>query len=471
MKKVIFILLASCLLTGCRENYLAEKAYYQATQKLKTFNYADLKTNREILKPAIAPFEEVVEKYPLTIKAKESLFQISSLKTGLKDYDGAREALLKVEQNFSQSGESASEASFKIAQLYEVEKRWDLAEKKYWMTSESYPLQTKGLYAPLYILLHYKQAKDPVKKVAAYQMAIEHYESLLNTIGLIEASTSVKNYLALTYLTNDDPQKARVEWLSISDQFPNNAYAPLSLLTVAELSMRNGDRQQAIDDYERFMNKYPKQTFAGRTVIRLGILYGFQKQYESSREWFNKAQNEYFKDNPAAIADVKLLIGNSYQTEGQWEKADQLYKELESQYPLTAAALQVPFFRFLHFKDLGEIQKANQVLDEAINEYKKLVQEHPNSRISGYARQFLLSAYTRKNDWNQLVARVDQEFNDEKNPEKKGQWMFLKALITENRMKDKQRAVVLYHDFLTQYPGHPLSQLAKTHQDLLSKAG
>ena len=69
------------------------------------------------------------------------------------------------------------------------------------------------------------------------------------------------------------------------------------------------------------------------------------------------------------------------------------------------------------------------------------------------------------------MSRLDQELNDEKNPEKKGRWMFIKALIAENRMKDKKQAASIYQDFLTQYPGHPLSQLAKSHQELVSKAG
>ncbi len=471
MKKAVFILLVSVLLTGCRENYLAEKAYYHAAKTLGTVKNEDLKANPEVLKPIVAAFEQVVEKYPTTPKARESLSQISLLKAGYKDYDGARAALLKIIQNFSQVGESASEASFQIAQLYEFENRWDLAEKRYWVTAETYPLQTKGLYAPLYVLLHYKQTKDPVKQTTAYQMAVEHYESLLSTIGPIEASTAVKNYLALTHLTNDDWQKARREWLSISDQFPNSGYAPLALLTIAELSTKHNDIEQAINDYERFMNKYSKQTFAGKTAIRLGLLYESQKQYVKSREWFERALNQYFKDSSAGSADVKLLIGKSYQTEKQWEKANEIYTDLESQLPVSVAGLQVPFLRFLHFKDLGEIENGNRVLDEAISKYKKLVEEKPNSKISAYARQFMLSAYTQKKDWNQLMERVDQEIQSEAIEERKGRWLFLKALIAENRMKDKEQAASIYQDFLTQYPGHPLSQLAKSHQELVSKAG
>ncbi len=471
MKKIIFILAVSFLLTGCRENYLAEKAYYQAVKKFATIKNENLKTNPEILKPAVAAFEHVVEKYPTTPKAREALFQISVLKVSYKDYDGAREALLKVIQNFSQVGETGSDASFQIGQLYEIEKRWDLAEKRYWLTAETNSLQTKGLYAPLYILVHYKQAKDTVKQNVAFQMAVEHYKGLIASIGPIELSSIAKNYLALTYLTQGDTEKAREEWLSISDQFPNNAYAPLALLTVAELSQKNKNVEQAINDYERFMNKYPKHTFAGRTAIRLGLLLESEKQYEKSREWLNRALNDYFKNNPAGIADLQLLIGRSYQNEGKWGQAEKIYNDLEAQYPMTPAALQIPFMQFLHLKDSGETEKANQVLDQAITKYKEIIEQKPNSKIATYARQFMLSAYTQKKDWDQLLARVDQELQNEPTEERKGRWLFLKALIAENRLKDKEQAASIYKDFLTQYPDHPLSQLAKSHQELVSKAG
>lgn len=471
MKKAIFILLISFLLTGCRENYLAEKAYYRATKTLESVKNENLKTHPEVLKPVISAFELVAEKYPSTSKARESYFQISLLKAGQKDFDGARAALEKVIQNFSRSGESASDASFRIGQLHEMESHWDLAEKTYWQIADTYPLHTKGLYSPLYILLHYKKTKDTIKQAVAYQMAVEHYGSLLNNIGPIEASSPIKNYLALTYLANNDWQKARSEWLSISKQFPNNSYAPLALLTAAELSTKNNRIDLAIGDYEEFMKEYPKQTYSGKTVIRLGLLYDSQKQYEKARKWFNEAINQYFKDDPAGIADCKLLIGKSYQNEGQWEKAEEVFKELESQHSMTAAALQVPFLRFVHFKDLGEIEKGNQILDEAIAKYKKLVEEQPNSPVSDYARQFMLSAFSQKKDWNQLMERVDQEIQNEPIKERKGRWLFLKALIAENRMKDKKQAASIYQDFLTQYPGHPLSQLAKSHQELVSKAG
>lgn len=475
MKKIAFILLASFLLAGCRENYLAEKAYYQATKTLELVKNQNSASNPELLTPAIAAFEQVAEQYPTTPKAKESLFHISLLKAGQKDFDGARAALEKIIPIFGDV--TAAEASFRIGQMYELENRWEEAEKQYWKTAENYSTQLKGLYCPLYILIHYKQTKDTAKQAGAYQLAVGHYRALLDKVGPISVSAAIKNYLALTYLTHDEWEKARAEWISIADQYPDSsAYAPLALLTASELSVKNKKTAQGIKDYERFMAQYPKDSFSGRqalggrTAVRLGILYESQNQHAKAREWFNKAQNQYFKDNPAGVADIQLLIGKSYQVEGDWEKADKIYSELESKSPSTTAALQVPFLRYLHFKETGEIDQGYKILDEAIAKYKKLVEEQPNSKMAVYAKQFMLSAYTQKKDWNQLMQEVDQELQKETRPDRKGRWLFLKALIAENRMKDKAQAASIYQDFLTQFPGHPLSDLAKSHQEIISKA-
>ena len=125
--------------------------------------------------------------------------------------------------------------------------------------------------------------------------------------------------------------------------------------------------------------------------------------------------------------------------------------------------------RVIHYRRAGDVETANKVLDEAIDHYKKVIKEQPNSKSATYAKKFMFSAYSQKKDWNQFMASVDQELQDETVEERKGRWLFLKALITENRLQDRERAMALYQDFLTQYPSHPLSQLARNHQDVLSK--
>jgi outer membrane PBP1 activator LpoA protein len=58
---------------------------------------------------------------------------------------------------------------------------------------------------------------------------------------------------------------------------------------------------------------------------------------------------------------------------------------------------------------------------------------------------------------------------NEINPARKGGWLFLKAVITDNRVGDKAGALALYQSFLTQYPTHPLAKQATARVDALTK--
>ncbi len=472
MKKLsaVFALVALFLISGCRENYLAEKAFYQASQTLKKVTPTEFKANPDkALEPAIKLFEKVAEDYPTTSKAADSLFNVAELRVKQKRYEEARRALAKIIPNFTGKGDVVPDARFRIAQLYEIEGFWQKAEKAYWETAIYHPLQQKGLYAPLYVTLRYKQEKDKVHQDEAYQKAVEHYKRMLDQVGPIEASAGLRNSLALTYLSQGNSNDARTEWISIAEQFSNSPYAPLALLTVAELSWKANEFDQVFKDYRYFFERYPHHPLAGRTSVHVGILHQNRKEFAQAREWYEKALTQYFQKNSYARADVKLLIGRSYQEEGLWDQAEKVYKELETNSPNTPAALQIPLMRFVHYDKLGQTENANKVLDQAIARYKKVVEENPRSKLATYAKQFMLSAYSQKKDWNQLLADVDQEFQRETSKDKKGRWLFLKALITEKNLKDREHALTLYQDFLVQYPGHPLSQMAKSHQEILTK--
>ena len=471
MKKfAVVFALASLLVSGCRENYLSEKAFYQAAQILKQVTPAEFKANPDqALQPAIEAFGKVAEQYPTTPKAAESLFNIAELRVKQKKFEDARQALAKVIPNFTGRGDLAADARFRIAQLYEIEGFWQKAEKAYWETAIYHSLQQKGLYAPLYVMLHYKKAGDKLHQDEAYQKAVEHYKRMLDQVGPIEMSAGLRNSLALTYLAQGNRNEAREQWTSVVEQFPKSAYAPLALLTTAELSWKSSQFDQAFTDYKHFFERYPHHPLAGKTAAHVGLLYQEKKEFAQAREWYQKAMDQYYQKNTTTLAEIKLLIGRAYQEEGNWNDAEKFYQEVEAKYPNTSAALQVPFMWFVHYDKLGQTENANKVLDQAIARYKKIVEEDPRSKLAFSAKQFMLSAYSQKKDWNQLLVNIDQEFQNEKSKDKKGRWLFLKALITEKNLKDREHAFTLYQDFLAHYPGHPLTQVAKSHQELLTK--
>ncbi len=466
------LLIFAFLLAGCRENYLAEKEFYKANKVLKSIKTSDLKAKGvQAYEAPIAAFQNVVDKFPSTPKALESLFTIADLQFNERDLEASRQTLQEVIRNFPAFHSKTAQARFRIAQIYEFEGLWKEAEEAYWDTAEYEPLDQTGLYAPIQVNLHYIKAGDSLAQLGAYGRALGHYYKLLKQIGPIQPSAGVRSYVALTYSVNQQDSKAVEEWLSIFREFSQTPVAPFALVTAAETYSRNGDLGEAVKIYSTFLNTYPHHPLAAKMTIRLALLHHQKKEFAKEREWLNKVLDRYFTKDVDVLkrADVRFLIGKSCQDEGLWTEAERIYREIEHDYPKSPAALQIPFQVARHYKAEGQPEKAKSVLDDAIRRYVALGKGHPETQLERYVRRLVNLAYAKEGDWNQVLANLDEDMKLEKRVAQKGQTLLYKALITEKQLQDKKQALDLYRDFLAQYPNHPLTGIAKGHLEALTK--
>ena len=478
-KKTISSLLISVfVLTGCAGEYSAEKDFYKASKifehAAKNAKISPQEKLASVYAPAIHAFENLVEKYPASPKALESLFRITWMQIRLGNYREARAALQKIVSNFSQSGTSGSDARFEIGRLYELEGQWKKAEALYWETAENYPFHKKGLYAPIYILLHYENQKGDKQESAkeeTFLKAKDYYESRLKKMGPIQMSAEVQNYLALLYLAHGDWQKARQVWLAASRDYPTSPASPLFLVEAADLTSQKNEAHEAIGLYRRFLKQYRNHSLAEKVTLQIGIIHLLQtKNYTQARQWLQRALDRYAgADPPARQAGIKLLIGKTYQNQKQWEPAVKIYREIEQAYPTTSAALEVPLLVWLHYDSEGETEKAQAAFKQALAHYNQLAKASPQTKLAQRAKRYRNFLYGKKGDWKQVLANMDEDIASEKRAELKANWLFEKAVITEKQLQDKTKAIDFYQDFLTRFPNHRLAGVAKTRLAVLSK--
>ena len=467
MKKLAALFCCLTVLAGCSPSYQAEREFWKAEKMLSGVTRSVVQEHGpQVFDPIIATFEKIYEQYPGTEKAAESLFVISNLYLRQKKYPEAIQTLEKIVQNFSDLRDRAPEARYGIAGIYEVMGQWEKAEVLFWETAEYHPYHPKGLYAPVHVVLHYKKVKDKEGMALAYQKAVEFYEKTLKQTGPIQAASSLRNYLALAQLANGSWREARATWDNLAKDFPESDFAPLALLASGELSGKKGEYKEAVASYQDYLNRYPKHALVKRTMVQLGMVYTSEKKYAQAREWFEKAAVD--EKNLETASDIKLMIGKSFQDEGRWTEAEKIYQEIESRYKNTSATLQIPFMLAAYYETQGKNDEAKKVLEEAIGRYQILV-ESADPRMADMAMRLQNAAYAEQGDWQKVIGNFDQKIKQEKSEMRKANWLFLKALVTERRLKDTPGALTIYKKFLTDYPEHPLASLAKTRQDLLLK--
>lgn len=459
---LVFVL----LLAGCSKNYMAERKFYEAKQVLAS---AD-KKDPAALDKAIRAFEDVADQYPGTAKALESLQIISNIYMRQKKFAEAREAMTKLMENSSSSKDSAADARYSIGQIYEVEGNWKSAEQTYWDLAEYSPLSMKGLYAPIRIISHYKQLKQSRELKETFVKALDHYDGLIKQVGEIDAVAPVKNYQALAYLVNGDADRAITIWLGIADEFPKSPFAPMGLLASAEQEWNRKNQDKAVELYNKYFALYPSHFLAAQTAVGVGMRYHQDKDFVKAREWYSKALEQYYKKDSAKQADIKLLIGKTFQDEDKWPEADVQYTEIETQYGNTTAALQVPLIRANYFQMQGDKKKSDAILDEALQKYDQLQGDGTDQKLNQFTERVRAQALAQKGDWDKVVEEVDKHMQEETVDSKKGRWLFLKALLIQNRLNKPDVAASLFKEFLQKYPNDPLAPKAKSLLENLSNA-
>jgi len=468
VKLTLLVGLSAFFMTGCSRSYMAEREFYKAEKIHNSVKQSDLEAQGpSAYDPAIEAYDKVTEKYPGTPKALESLFEVANLYTKQKEYAKARDSLKKVVINFSSQPERAAEARFRIAKLFEAEDEWGQAERNYWETSEYHPLEMRGLQAPIQVLLHYRGMKYTDASERIFRQILEHYENLAAELGPIEGSMRVRNYIAIANSVMGNWKEARDEWINMANDFSESESGGLALVAAAEASQKLNQQDVALSLYERYVENFPKTNLTGQMLVRIGLIYHKKKVFTEARANYEKAL-AVFGEDKSQVSDVNLLIGRTYQSEGQWDQASAVYSELESLYPMSPAALQVPLLRATYFESQGESEKAKEIRQEAIQYYEEISLRYPDSRLEKLAQRLIHDAQYQGADWASTLENLDEVITKTESPEKKGELLLMKAIIADKQMNDKDLALTLYDDFLRDYSDHTLAQTAKNHRELLA---
>lgn len=456
------VVIALCLslgLTGCSKDYMAEREFYKAEQVLKQIKLVE---DPSALSPAAEAFQRVVDKYPASKKALQSLEIISNIRLKQKDYASAREAMTDIVRNFSSRGNKVADARYRIAQIYELENNWEGANRTYWELAEFSPLHVKGLYAPIKVLSYYKKEGNKRDLEKAYVRTLDHYHSLEKQIGPIDSSAPIKNYLAMAYMINGEDDKALASWKEIYTQFPKHPYAPLAMLASAELLWNRQGPDSAISTYRKYFSDYSEHQLAGKTAMTIGLLYSQRQEYQNARDWFQKALDEYFQTKSTERAEIKLLLGKTYQDEVMWEEANAIYQEIEKEYDDSVAAMQIPLLRANYHRTQGDIEKSDALITEALVDYENFMAENEGTKKADYAERFKAEALAELGAWDKVIEQIEKRMASETVPARKGRWLFLKALLIQNRLEDPVQAAKVYKEFIEAYPDHPLVARAKS---------
>ena len=471
MKRLSLILLISLSLLGCsRESsilprYKAEKAFFKAGKLYQ----------RILINPALArkdDYNRTIEAYRRVIGfqgqgkelrdlATRARLQIAQLWLAQKDYLRAIAVYRQVLEGNKGRPNLQALVGLSIARTYEemgdlkkaIEEYTELAES---LLAAGERPQRELLSVPLKVPRLYrrlgKRAEDKYGWARGlYQGIVAHWpESPLALLA--------QNQIALSYADQGEWRKAADALEKIGQKYPQSPLLPQILYTAANIyAQRLQAPERALKTYQRILKGYPQHPLGGEVLLSMGRVYLQERKPEKARESFQKVIKDFPKDISSS-AEAQFGIGSSYEAEGKWDQALNEYRWVIDKYPNTQAALRVPLYLADYYSRKKMDELAKQEYKRAVKTYQRMVESSPKSLFAAYAQERIAQCYIHQRKWKKATSSLWALTRDYPSSPPVADGLLVLGMLYESQLQDNPGARQAYNEFLRRFPHHPLRE-------------
>lgn len=373
---------------------------------------------QNLLDESLSFYNSIIQQFTDTSYATESLYKIAWIHFLKNDYTPAK---TNVTAFLDKAGESPlrPDAYFLLGSLYTTEGNYEDAMEEFQMVYEKYPTSK---FAPESL---YKSA-ECAELLGITQPAIQLYNRFIQTYPqhslIIPAylrhgdlqrkegskEEALKTYLKAKEISQNNPLQEQVyirlaniyEQLDKSkeafqtyqefiEKFPQSQYVQEMKLKLGTYYLKEKkDPIKSIDYLQSLLPQNPTPSIAGQAWLGISIAYYEVKDYEKSAEALFKTITEYPQ---ISVKEEQFAWLAQYYLDAQkWDLARQVLKRMQEvlkDYP-APQRLQFRYAECIH--NLGK-------LDEAIQEYQKVVDISPSSTSATESLYRIAQIFEQKN--------------------------------------------------------------------------
>lgn len=215
-----------------------------------------------------------------------------------------------------------------------------------------------------------------------------------------EASLQEANEL----IKKRDFEKAREVLGEIKAKDASQKYAILATLRIADSYYDDELYEEAVSEYENFLNLHEQHKYASYAQYKLAMSYYKRiKTVDISQELAKKALREFetlqrrYPRNPymevtesrikacqKVLAEYEFYVGEFYYKKGAYEAAANRFSEMMKNYPGSKRESEALFYLGVSYDRLGDREKA-------VNAFTRLIEKFPTIKLSSQAKKLLAS--------------------------------------------------------------------------------
>lgn len=211
------------------------------------------------------------------------------------------------------------------------------------------------------------------------------------------------------------------------------------------------DYQKIITTYREVVEKCPLEPLAAQSQFIIAQLYVLQGQYsKAQKELLRITQNFSAKSEIASRA--QFMIGNLYERQGDWEKAISEYEKVIELYPLSSLGLKTPIYIAQHYQRSQENSQVERTYKKAVRNYEKIINDYSGTSVAPIVMDYLALAHFSQGKWDKAIEVWQEIANEYSHSPIAEKSLLASGEIYARQIRDLQKAIQIYEDFVKQYP-------------------
>lgn len=224
--------------------------------------------------------------------------------------------------------------------------------------------------------------------------------------------------------------------------------------------LKHQDYQRIIAGYRRLAERFPLEPLSAQSQFIIAQIYILQNQFPKAEEELARV-TQNFSTNAEIASLAQFKIGVLYEHQGDWPQAMREYEKVTDLFPLSSIGLKTPLYIAEHYQRGKDEVKADNAYAKAVKYYKKFINEYSGTSVAAALKDYLAMAYVSQGKWNEAVD-IWQALVDEYPRSQIGETLlFAIGEAYSKQIKDLQKAIETYEDFVKKNPTSKIIRYAK----------
>ena len=443
--------------------YDAEKMFHEAERNFRQVTVKPELITATTLSPVMDKYHTVLEFclfYIDSLKIDNELDDIRNLESiayisaeklarmynSQKNYQSSVAVLNQMLNSTNLSGTSLLNARSDLAAAFQLSGDWPSALAIYRSLIDTFypPVDNEGkiigriVNLPLR-LIRANQMFGFVEEAEQEEISAENYYlRLLQEWPNSDMDKAARSNLSIFYADNkrwDDV----INMLSAISDSSGLADIKASIGIAEAYSYGKNDPIKAADIYSELIERESDSTRMAVLNTRLGQMYYEMGEYRQCREVMSNIRDnyrKYYTNDPTP----QKYIAKSLEKEGNWERAENEYMWLITNFQQTEAAYNDYLDISNHYQAEGNRRLRDSWLTRGEEFYKEMESRYAGSALEASAISFKAEVYRRRGDWAKAAELLEYLYGRFPNTETGKQALANAAVVYRDKLGQKARA-------------------------------